>query len=87
MNPPARGAAAELRAVGAAFGLGQPIAAAPHGSGHIHDTYRVLFERAPGGEALLQRINERDMKMLAVDRNVPESLRLAARKYMVKGLK
>jgi hypothetical protein len=36
---------------------------------------------------LLQRINERDMKMLAVDRNVPESLRLAARKYLVKGLK
>lgn len=36
---------------------------------------------------LLQRINERDMKMLAVDRNVPESLRLAARKYIVKGLK
>ena len=36
---------------------------------------------------LLQRVNERDMKMLAVDRNVPESLRLAARKYMVKGLK
>jgi hypothetical protein len=36
---------------------------------------------------LLQRINERDMKMLAVDRNVPEALRLAARKYMVKGLK
>ena len=34
---------------------------------------------------LLQRINERDMKMLAVDRNVPESLRLAARKYIVKG--
>ena len=36
---------------------------------------------------LLQRVNERDMKMLAIDRNVPESLRLAARKYMVKGLK
>jgi hypothetical protein len=36
---------------------------------------------------LLQRINERDMKMLAVDRNVPESLRLAARKYLVKGTK
>jgi hypothetical protein len=36
---------------------------------------------------LLQRVNERDMKMLAVDRNVPESLRLAARKYIVKGLK
>jgi hypothetical protein len=36
---------------------------------------------------LLQRVNERDMKMLAVDRNVPESLRLAARKFMVKNLK
>ena len=36
---------------------------------------------------LLQRINERDMKMLAVDRNVPEALRLAARKFIVKGLK
>ncbi len=36
---------------------------------------------------LLQRVNERDMKMLAVDRNVPESLRLAARKYIVKGVK
>jgi hypothetical protein len=34
--------------------------------------------------ALLQRLNERDMKMLAFDRNVPESVRLAARKYMVK---
>jgi hypothetical protein len=36
---------------------------------------------------LLQRISERDMKMLAVDRNVPEALRLAARKFMVKSLK
>jgi hypothetical protein len=36
---------------------------------------------------LLQRINERDMKMLSVDRNVPEALRLAARKFLVKGLK
>ena len=34
---------------------------------------------------LLQRITERDMKMLAVDRNVPEALRLAARKFIVKG--
>ena len=33
---------------------------------------------------LLQRVAERDMKMLAVDRNVPESLRLAARKFVVK---
>ncbi|MGH9309412.1 MAG: hypothetical protein ACRD1U_08570 [Vicinamibacterales bacterium] len=36
---------------------------------------------------LLQRISERDIKMLAVDRNVPEVLRLAARKAMVKKLK
>ena len=36
---------------------------------------------------LLPRINERDMKMLTVDRNVPEALRLAARKFVVKALK
>jgi hypothetical protein len=29
---------------------------------------------------LLQRVNDRDIKMLALDRNVPEPLRLAARK-------
>ena len=33
---------------------------------------------------LLSRLNERDMKLIAIDRNVPESLRLAARKYLVK---
>ena len=36
---------------------------------------------------LLPRLNERDMKMLTVDRNVPEGLRLAARKFIVKALK
>lgn len=36
---------------------------------------------------LLQRLSEKDTKMLAVDRNVPEALRLAARKAMVKRLK
>ena len=36
---------------------------------------------------LLPRVNERDMKMLAVDRNVPEALKLAARKFLVKGLR
>ena len=36
---------------------------------------------------LLQRVTERDMKMIAVDRNVPEGLRLAARKFIVKSLK
>ena len=36
---------------------------------------------------LMQRVTEKDLKMLAVDRNVPESLRLAARKFIVKGLK
>jgi hypothetical protein len=29
---------------------------------------------------LLQRVNDRDVKMLAIDRNVPEPLRIAARK-------
>jgi hypothetical protein len=36
---------------------------------------------------LLPRVNERDMKMLTVDRNVPEALRLAARKFVVKAMK
>jgi hypothetical protein len=36
---------------------------------------------------LLPRITERDMKMVSVDRNVPEALRLAARKFIVKSLK
>jgi hypothetical protein len=36
---------------------------------------------------LINRLNERDVKMLAVDRNVPEALRLVARKLMVKALK
>ena len=36
---------------------------------------------------LLHRLNEKDVKMLAVDRNVPESLRLVARKAIVKALK
>jgi hypothetical protein len=36
---------------------------------------------------LLHRLNEKDVKMLAVDRNVPEALRLVARKLMVKALR
>jgi hypothetical protein len=36
---------------------------------------------------LLPRVTERDMKMVSVDRNVPEALRLAARKFIVKSLK
>jgi hypothetical protein len=36
---------------------------------------------------LINRLNERDVKMLAVDRNVPEALRLVARKLTVKSLK
>jgi hypothetical protein len=36
---------------------------------------------------LINRLSERDVKMLAVDRNVPEALRLVARKLMVKSLK
>jgi hypothetical protein len=33
---------------------------------------------------LVHRLNERDVKMLATDRNIPEVLRLAARKIIVK---
>ena len=36
---------------------------------------------------MVQRLNDRDLKMLASDRNVPEAVRLAARKFVVKGLK
>lgn len=33
---------------------------------------------------IVQRLNERDLKMLAIDRNVPEGLRLLARKIVTK---
>jgi hypothetical protein len=36
---------------------------------------------------LLQRLNERDLKMLTIDRNVPEAVRLAARRLTVKNVK
>ncbi len=36
---------------------------------------------------LMHRLNEKDVKMLAVDRNIPEALRLLARKLMVKALR
>lgn len=36
--------------------------------------------------SMLGRLNERDIKMVAVDRNVPEAVRVAARKYLVKTL-
>ncbi len=36
---------------------------------------------------LVARLNERDQKALSVDRNVPEGVRLAARKFVVKSLK
>jgi hypothetical protein len=36
---------------------------------------------------LVQRLNERDLKMLQTDRNVPEAVRLAARKFLRKGPK
>jgi hypothetical protein len=34
--------------------------------------------------SFLQRLNERDLKSLSIDRNVSEALRLAARKFLVK---
>jgi hypothetical protein len=36
---------------------------------------------------LLARLTERDIKMVAIDRNVPEAVRLAARKFVAKGLR
>jgi hypothetical protein len=36
---------------------------------------------------LLPRLSERDIRMISMDRNVPEAVRLAARKYLVKGLR
>jgi hypothetical protein len=35
----------------------------------------------------LQRLNERDLKMIAIDRNVSEPVRLAARKFVAKSLR
>jgi hypothetical protein len=35
----------------------------------------------------LQRLNERDLKMIAIDRNVSEPIRLAARKFVAKSLR
>lgn len=34
---------------------------------------------------LLSRVSERDLKMLILDRNVPEPVRLAARRFVLKG--
>jgi hypothetical protein len=34
----------------------------------------------------LQRLNERDLKSLSIDRNVPEPVRIAARKFVLKQL-
>jgi hypothetical protein len=33
---------------------------------------------------MVGRLNERDIKTITIDRNVPEALRLAARKFLVK---
>ena len=33
---------------------------------------------------LVGRLNERDIKNICIDRNVPEALRLAARKFLAK---
>ena len=38
----------------------------------------------PLAMGFLQRLNERDLKMLSIDRNVSEPVRLAARKFVVK---
>ena len=45
--------------------------------------------KTPTGIALqfVQRLNERDMKQISTDRNVPEPVRLAVRKYLIKAQK
>lgn len=45
--------------------------------------------KTPTGLALgfVQRLNERDMKQISSDRNVPEPVRLAVRKYLIKSQK
>ena len=45
--------------------------------------------KTPPGIAmqLVQRLNEKDLKMLSTDRNVPEAVRLAARKFLRQGPK
>jgi hypothetical protein len=45
--------------------------------------------KTPTGVALgfVQRLNERDMKQISNDRNVPEPVRLAVRKYLIKSQK
>lgn len=36
---------------------------------------------------VLSRLNERDIKMITMDRNLPEAVRMAARKFVVKAMK
>lgn len=45
--------------------------------------------KTPTGIALqfVQRLNERDMKQISSDRNVPEPVRLAVRKFLIKSQK
>ena len=45
--------------------------------------------KTPTGIALqfVQRLNERDMKQIASDRNVPEPVRLSVRKFLIKAQK
>lgn len=57
-------------------------------------TYGVLWGLARNPKTppavsmqLLSRLNERDLKMITMDRNVPEAVRMAARKFVVKGTK
>lgn len=48
----------------------------------------VRNPKTPTGLAMnfIQRLNDRDLKALGVDRNVPEALRITARKFIVKNL-
>ena len=50
----------------------------------VYDYYFRLYLPAKAMN-LLARLNEKDLKMLSIDRNVPEVLRLTARKKVVLG--
>ena len=49
---------------------------------------KVLAARRLGiKEVILPRLNDKDVKSISTDRNVPEVLRMSARRMLVKGQK
>ena len=81
--------AAALRSVAAAFRLGGTYCGgAPHGNGHINDTFAVTFEQAGvATRYILQRINEHVFRDVdAVMANVARVTAHAGRRALAAGL-